>query len=71
MARRKGLSRSAFIRRSLELALGDQRIEELAEAERKAYAKRPPTADERSAQLALYEAQDRAMALLASEEEAP
>ena len=69
LAKRRGLSRSAFIRSALEAKLVDERIAVLVDAERSAYAKHPPSAAERAAFEALSEGQDRALALLAAEEE--
>jgi metal-responsive CopG/Arc/MetJ family transcriptional regulator len=67
-ARKRRLSRSGYVRESLEAVLRAQRIRELVEAERLAYARKPPTADERAAARSLSKGQDRLLARLARED---
>jgi len=61
-ARKHHVSRSAFIRDSVAHTLGTLQMRELVEAERRAYARRPQTADERAALRALAHAQDHVLA---------
>jgi metal-responsive CopG/Arc/MetJ family transcriptional regulator len=63
-ARRRKLSRSAFVRRSLEAALARERMESLLESERAAYARKPLSPDERATIEDLQTAQDRVLASL-------
>jgi len=67
-ARRGHLSRSAFIRNSVEVALSAGQLQALVEAERKAYQDKPQTADERAAYRALSASQARVLRELTDEE---
>ena len=58
------MSRSAFIRQSLESQIGGERLRELIVRERAGYAQKPLTKDERAAFRALSAAQDRAVSQL-------
>jgi metal-responsive CopG/Arc/MetJ family transcriptional regulator len=64
VARKRRASRSAFIRESVAQTLSALRIREQVEAERRAYLRRPQTADERAALRTLSRAQDRVLAQL-------
>lgn len=66
---RKGhVSRSAFIRDSVTQTLGALRMRELVESERRAYLRRPQTADERAGFRALSDAQDHVLSDLGKAE---
>lgn len=52
-ARKTGVSRSAFIRASLEKVLRAERMQGLAEQERRAYARQPPGKGEKAGLKAL------------------
>lgn len=67
-ARREGVSRSAFIRSSLEKILRAEQLAELSAKERTAYGRRPATQEEKSATGALAAAQDRVLAQLDEED---
>ncbi|MBI3182823.1 MAG: ribbon-helix-helix protein, CopG family [Myxococcales bacterium] len=60
-ARRRKLSRSAFIRQSVEAALSSDQLQALVEAERQAYRKQPLSAAERAAFRELSKAQERVL----------
>ena len=63
-ARKRRSSRSAFIRESVAQTLAALSMQELVASERRAYRRRPQTADERAAFRALSGAQDRVLAEL-------
>jgi metal-responsive CopG/Arc/MetJ family transcriptional regulator len=67
-ARRRHLSRSAFVRQALESVLGAEHMQELVDAERRGYAAKPTTADEERSTRALVKAQQVILAQLASED---
>lgn len=67
-ARRRHVSRSAFIRRSVEAALSSEHLRALVEADRKAYEARPQTAEERASYRALSSSQARVLGELSGEE---
>ncbi len=67
-AKKRKVSRSALIRRSVEAFLAADAMSNLVEAERRAYAGRPASADEREAFRALSRAQDRVLRQLARED---
>lgn len=67
-ARRGRESRSAFIRRSIDRLLDAEELRALVEADRAAYAKRPPTSEERAGARALEAGQRRALGDLAEED---
>lgn len=68
LARKRGLSRSAVVRRLLASGLREDPIAVLAEAERRSYRRRPPSKEERAAFEALSRAQERVLERLAREE---
>ena len=68
-ARKRKVSRSAFIRETLETALGSVALERLVAAERASYERQPQTADEKAAHRALRAASSRAMQKLVEQDE--
>ena len=68
LARKQKVSRSALVRRLLASGLREEHIAVLAEAERRAYQRRPPTASERAALRELSRAQERVLERLGQEE---
>jgi hypothetical protein len=68
-AKRAGASRSRFIRESLERQLDSGEIDALAEAERRVWARQPPSKDERSAFNALSRSQARVLRQVAEGED--
>jgi metal-responsive CopG/Arc/MetJ family transcriptional regulator len=67
-ARKHKLSRSRYVRDSLEAVLRAEHIRDLAEAERQAYARKPLTAAERATDRVLSRAQDKVLQRLARED---
>jgi metal-responsive CopG/Arc/MetJ family transcriptional regulator len=67
-ARKHKLSRSRYVRDSLEAVLRAEHIRDLAEAERQAYARKPLTAAERATDSVLSRAQDKVLRRLARED---
>ena len=67
-ARRQRVSRSAIVRRLLEVGLERESLAALAEAERRAYAEKPLSAAERDALGDLQRAQERVLDELARED---
>ncbi len=61
VVRKRRLSRSAFVRDSVAQTLGALHMDDLVQAERRAYSRRPRTADERAAARALSDAQDQVL----------
>lgn len=68
LARKLGVSRSAWIRQSIEFRLGQERLKELVERERAGYSRHPVTKAEKEAFRALAAAQDRVLAQLGKED---
>ena len=64
LARKRGVSRSAWIRQSIESRLGQERLKELIERERAGYSRHPITKAEKEAFRALSAAQERVLARL-------
>jgi len=68
VARKRHLSRSAFIRRSLEAALEAEQTRELIEAERRGYAAHPVAVEEERGYRSLAKAQEAVLARLSKED---